>query len=104
MKRQLTKKQKIKVLDELIRMIKAHIEIRKFQGLCLMINDAFDNLNYNHIWGTKVRFPQWNDALWKKVEDTGGTAWININGNNVEQMEYRLRFVQEFRFKFIGGW
>ena len=95
--RQLTKKQKIKVIDEVIRLIKRYIRNEYFSGLCITTVSAFQHLKYKILYGTKERFPEWDKAIWDEVDRTGGRAYMRAKDGSVKDMKSRLRFVKRFR-------
>jgi len=93
--RQLTKKQKIKVIDEVIKSIERIIKNDWFQGLCVTTLDVFRELKYKQ--SQVDRFPEWTKAIWDDVDRTGGGAYMSAKDGNIRDMKYRLRFAKRFR-------
>ena len=93
--RQLTKKQKIKVIDEVIKTIKNIIKNDWFQGLCITTLDVFRKLKYKP--SQVDRFPEWTKAIWDEVDRTGGTSYMRAKDGNIKDMKSRLRFAKRFR-------
>ena len=92
--RQLTKKQKIKVIDEVIKSIERIIKNDWLQGLCITTLDVFRRLKYKQ---PVDRFPEWTKAIWDEVDRTGGTSYMRAKYGNIKDMKIRLRFAKRFR-------
>ena len=92
--RQLTKKQKIKVIDEVIKTMKNLIKNDWFQGLCITTLDVFRKLKYKN---PNDRFPEWTKAIWDEVDRTGGASYMRAKDGSVKDMKIRLRFAKRFR-------
>ena len=92
--RQLTKKQKIKVIDEVIKSVKDIIKRDWFQGLCITTLDVFRRLKYKQ---PIDRFPEWTKAIWDEVDRTGGASYMRAKDESVKDMKSRLRFAKRFR-------
>lgn len=97
--KQLTKKQKIRVLDKMIELQK----VDKYEeGLCKMYDRALQSLNIDEgkleydKWTSG--FPELNKAIEKAIERTGGGAFMHYKGSwNPPRVHLLQRVLKQIR-------